>query len=432
MSPRREPAPRALWLVVAAALCVRLGMLAFVGDPTGFHQAERAPRGVTWDWGYEQGAIAQALAEGRGFADPFRQGTGPTGWCAPLYPAALALLLRATGGVTLAAATALAVLQALAAALVVVPLWRLGTAVRSRALGWTAAGLWTLHPMAAYLPIALVWDSTFVALGMTWFLARVAEDGPGATQGRVARHGAALGLVALINPAPLALVPAVLLYWSRGRRAAAAAGTWGAFFGALALITAPWALRNAWTLGSPSLRTNLGVELFVGNNDGAYGPFNGRIHPAYDPAELARYRAQGEVAYAADAGARARDWIGAHPARFARLCLERVQRFWFGPRPWEPIRLGSGASRARDWQGWIEWLAHAAAGALALFGAARLRGRPGAMVLVAGPLVLFPLVYYVTHVFERYRFPLEPVVTLAAASAVLAIAQWREPARGVA
>jgi hypothetical protein len=44
------------------------------------------------------------------------------------------------------------------------------------------------------------------------------------------------------------------------------------------------------------------------------------------------------------------------------------------------------------------------------------RGRDGAATLVRGALLLFPLVYYVTHVFERYRLPLEPVVVLAASA----------------
>jgi hypothetical protein len=98
-----------------------------------------------------------------------------------------------------------------------------------------------------------------------------------------------------------------------------------------------------------------------------------------------------------------------------------VQRFWVGPRPWEPTILGSGERRHRDWQGWIEWLAHAGFGLSALVGAVLMRGRPGGALLLRGALVLFPLVYYVTHVFERYRFPLEPLIVLCAAACVLRV-----------
>jgi len=429
--PERAPTDRRVWLVVLLALGLRLGMLAFLGDATGFRQAEHSERGVAWDWGYEQGAIAQAIADGRGFADPFLRGSGPTGWATPLYPLLVAALLEVFGGVVYPTAVALAVLQALAAALVPFWLWRLGRAAHSVTVGWLAALLFALHPIAVYLPVTLVWDSTFVALGVTWFLARTVEEGARAPAKMLTRLGAALGLVALVNPAPLSLVPAVLWYWLRPRDAANRARAAVAFLAGVALVTGPWALRNFVVLGSPNLRTNLGVELFVGNNDDARGPFNGRIHPAYNDAEYAQYLALGEVAYAADAGARARAWMSANPGRFARLTLERAQRFWVGPDPFAAQVLGSGATRRRDWPGWIEWLCHAFIGACGLAGAVTFRGRDGAATLVRGALLLFPLVYYVTHVFERYRFPLEPVLVLAASALLVRVwpAQRRDKER---
>lgn len=427
----RAPTDRRVWLVVLLALGLRLGLLAFLGDATGFRQAEQSERGVAWDWGYEQGAIAQAIVDGRGFADPFLRGSGPTGWSTPLYPLLVAALLKVCGGVVYSAAVALAVLQALAAALVPYWLWRLGRATHSVAVGWLAALLFALHPIAVYLPVTLVWDSTFVALGVAWFLARAAEEGPHAPARVLARLGAMLGLVALVNPAPLSLVPVALWYWLRPRDALSRSRAAAAFLAGLVLVSGPWALRNLVVLGSPNLRTNLGVELFVGNNDGARGPFNGRIHPAYDDAEYARYVALGEVAYAADAGARARAWMSANPGRFARLTLERAQRFWVGPDPFAAQVLGSGALRHRDWQGWIEWLCHAFIGACGLVGAVTFRGRDGAATLVRGALLLFPLVYYVTHVFERYRLPLEPVLVLAASALLVHAlpARWRAKER---
>ena len=418
---------RRVWLVVLLAFGLRLAMLAFVGDATGFRQAEHTVRGVAWDWGYEQGAIAQAIADGRGFADPFLRGSGPTAWATPLYPLLVAALLKVFGGVVYPTAVALAVLQALAAALVPWWLWRLGRATHSAAVGWLAAVLFALHPIAVYLPVTLVWDSTFVALGVTWFLARVAEEGPRASAMVVLRCGAMLGLVALVNPAPLALVPAALWYWLRPRDGAARARVAAAFFAGLLLVAGPWAVRNLVVLGSPNLRTNLGVELFVGNNDDARGPFNGRIHPAYDEREYTRYLELGEVPYAADAGARAIAWMRANPGRFARLSVERVQRFWVGPDPFAPLVLGSGAERRRDWQGWVEWLCHAFIGVCGIAGAVAFRGRDGAAALVRGALIFFPLVYYVTHVFERYRFPIEPVLVLAASALLVKLlpARWR-------
>ena len=47
-----------------------------------------------------------------------------------------------------------------------------------------------------------------------------------------------------------------------------------------------------------------------------------------------------------------------------------------------------------------------------------LRGKRPAGVLVAY-LILFPLVYYITHVRQRYRFPIEPVMLIFAAGGVV-------------
>src|SRR6185437_15806773 len=39
-----------------------------------------------FDFGYEMGRIAAAIASGHGFSNPFQTPTGPTAWEPPLYP----------------------------------------------------------------------------------------------------------------------------------------------------------------------------------------------------------------------------------------------------------------------------------------------------------------------------------------------------------
>ena len=49
-------------------------------------------------------------------------------------------------------------------------------------------------------------------------------------------------------------------------------------------------------------------------------------------------------------------------------------------------------------------------------GAIKLARRSPEAAFLAGTLVLFPLPYYVIHVLERYRFPIEPyLLTLGVA-----------------
>ncbi len=409
--------------ITLAAFFVRAGMIELVGDATNFRVAEKNPRALVWEWGYEQAAISESIAQGDGFSDPFHKESGPTAWAAPAYPLLVAALMRITDGPNWTTALTLGLIQALSAALTCVFLFRLGRALHSETLGLLAAVAWALHPMAAYLPVALVWDSTFVALGLTWFLANLAEAGRQPSVATGVKLGARFGALLLVNPAPLALVPLVGLYLGLGRPLLKAAKPLAAFALTAAVITAPWTIRNAVVLGSPNIRTNLGVEFFVGNNDGATGPFNGQLHPAYNAAEFARYVELGEVAYSSHCRDRAVEWARSHPAEFRRLTLERIQRFWVGPDPRAKVYLGMGSEHQRDWQGWIKYASHALAGVLGILGCLFWKSPVrGSAWIPRGTLLLFPAVYYLTHVFERYRFPIEPIVTLAAAALVLRVA----------
>lgn len=426
---RGRAAALALGIVLAAVL-VRVAALAVLGmDPLQVHRVADGA-GLAWDWGYEQAAVAQSLARGDGFSDPFPYETGPTAWAAPVYPLLLGGLIKVFGGITPGVAWCLVSVQILAAAATSWFLFRLGRALHSPALGLAAAGLWAVHPMGVHLPVQLVWDSTLVAMAIAWLLASMAERGPRPGTAGLVALGVGLGLTLLVNPAPLALVPLIAWHYLRPAGTESAVEPGGARRVAVvlvvgALVSSPWWIRNVVVLGTPQIRSNLGVELFVGNNDGAKGPFNGHVHPAYSAEERARFLELGEVAYAKEAQGRALDWVRANPWRFARLTVERVQRFWIGPDPTEPIVLGSGKVHKRDWMGWIKWSSHAVVGTLALLGLLLWRGRPGSRALLVGTIGLFPLVYYVTHVFERYRFPIEPVATLLAAYVVLRLIMGR-------
>jgi hypothetical protein len=389
---------RAVWFAALTALALRLGALAFLGDPLGLGSAAQE-----WDWGYEQAAVGRALARGDGFADAFGKGSGPTGWATPVYPSLFALLSLVCGGVGPCMAWTLAVLQSAFSALTCLALARLarglGRAELSAAVAWT----WALYPPAIWFAVTLVWDSTLVALGVVWWLGWLACAGREASPARVAWIGAGLGLVLLVNPAPIALVPAAIA-WYRFRPRAALA-----LVGGLLLVVGPWMLRNQISVGNGGLRTNLGVELMVGNNDLAEGQWVSQVHPAYNPVEYARYVELGEAEYARQARGTALTWIGDHPARFAVLCAVRLRRFWIGRGPLE---------ETRDWMGWIEWVVGVTSGVLALSALWLWRGAPGSGWLVRGALLLFPVVYGLTHVLPRYRFPLDGVVVMACVAVV--------------
>ncbi|MEM9381378.1 MAG: hypothetical protein AAGB93_15600 [Planctomycetota bacterium] len=409
-------ARRNLVAAVAATLLVRLAIAIALGLPRPLE-----PGDERWDWAYEQGAVSAAVLRGDGFADPFAKDSGPTAWCGVVYPTLLAGCIAVTDGPNDATKRAAAALHVLLGAIVTWQLAALGAALGRRRHGLAAAWLWAVHPLATYYELQIVWDNHLVATAVLGALLALARAGPGASLPRMGRAGAWFGFAAFVNPTALALAPGLLVYAIRGRGAADAARAVATYLGAALLVCLPWMARNAALLGSPQLKLNFGVELLVGNNELADGQFNPRLHPSYTEPEWAEFQARGEKGYSDWAKERALQWIEANPERFATLCLIRVRNFWLGLDPTEPIHHRGGGTQERDYQGWIKWFVHLLTGVLALIGLATYRDARGGWWLVGGAAVTFPLVYYVTHVLERYRLSLEPVLTYLAAGVVLAV-----------
>ena len=450
-SARPRPASRrTLGLLFALALGLRLVALVALDTPGA--AADKTP----WAWGGEAPTLAASLEAGRGLADPWRrphgawaEPTGPSGWLTPVYPALVAAALRLGGGVGPGSAWLVFGLQAVASALTACLVVRLAERLGLRRAAPFAGLLFALHPLAIWNAVAVVWDTTLVALGLTAFLVLLLSlgRGPGALFG----SGLVFGALLFLNPAPVAILPAVL-FWvgldpspgagpARLRRAALGGA---AFCGAAGLVLLPWMLRNQRVLGTWQLRPNFGVELRIGNHDGADGrprPF--LHHPSHVEAERERYIELGEAAYGRENAERAAAWIRAHPREFLALTVRRVGLFWWGelpsrdgrssslaPAP-EDGRPGSGSERgagdpggreplaprrpATDPTSWIKYLAYALSGAFGLVGAFMAPLARDRRFLVLAALVLSGVPYYLTHVSERYRFPIDPVlVTLAA------------------
>jgi hypothetical protein len=184
------------------------------------------------------------------------------------------------------------------------------------------------------------------------------------------------------------------------------------FFGAAAvtagIITAPWAIRNYFALGSPIwTRSNFGLELHISNNGlttadlerNLRGPYFRVLHPFLSESERAKVRAIGEVAYQKLKKEQALRWIATHRQQFLALTAERTWLFWF-------------PEMGRRWQ----WVFEACLTLSALGGLALLfrRKHPFAW-FAAAALAAYPVVYYVIQASARYRFPIEPILFLLAA-----------------
>lgn len=400
---------RTLALLFAVAFAARVAAI-FV-----FDSLAATRNGDPWTWGHEPACLAQALLEGRGFADPWGKGTGPSSWLTPPYPLLLAGLMKLFGGVTRNAALTLHVLHALFSALNCLVLVELGRRWGSARAGRWAGWMFALYPVAISNAAQLVWDTTLVALLVSLvFLLLARDDGTART---AALCGVGFGLLLFVNPAPLSLAPIAAWFLARKSSSLSAALPRVAIFACAAFaIVAPWMARNYAVLGAFALRPNLGVELRIGNHALANGrPVAFRYHPSHVPEELALYRELGEVEYSRENLGRALEWMRENPGDFAALSAKRTALFWIGESPLTDPRRSDGLSPRGDPSSWVKFLAYFATGALAWVSLWRWRGARDVRWLCALSLAAFGAPYYLTHVSERYRFPMDPLIVLVCA-----------------
>jgi len=210
----------------------------------------------------------------------------------------------------------------------------------------------------------------------------------------------------LINPSlllALLSVGAWAVYRSgAGSRAVSAAllvTTWAALFAA-------WPLRNELEMHAfIPMRSNFGYELWQGNRAGSDGEFSADLHPNVNALEFARYKELGEVGYMREKSAVAEAAIRAQPELFTGLTAKRAVQFWLGTGSRHPsalIVLHLGLTTALGLAGFVLlW-----------------KRRRGLAILFAGPLLLFPLPYYLTHADFRFRLVLDPLAMVLCAYAV--------------
>ncbi|HYL64844.1 MAG TPA: glycosyltransferase family 39 protein [Candidatus Methylomirabilis sp.] len=398
-----------LTLIVIVALGARI---AFAWD-----QARKVPPGVLGIVPFQQevGNIAAALAQGRGFSDVFRTGTGATAWLAPVYPLVVAAIFKLFGTFTTRAFFAACFLNIVFSSAACVPVFCAGKRLGGLGLASAAAWLWALFPNAVMIPFEWIWDTSLSGLlAATLLWATLALAGS-KRLGHWCAYGVLCGFALLTNPALGVLLP-FLLAWAacRGtgedrlkwRRAASAAGI-------AILCCVPWTARNyaAFHRLIP-LRSNLPFELWLGNNDIFDEHALGGRRVITRTEEARRYTHIGETQYMQEKWQLAASFIRSHPRLELRLTGRRLLGFWMG--------TDSPVTNFVDSHSWLirtillcSFLS--AAGALVGILVLWTRRIAGTFALAAFPLV-FPCLYYVTHADLRYRHPVDPVVLLLAAA----------------
>jgi hypothetical protein len=172
------------------------------------------------------------------------------------------------------------------------------------------------------------------------------------------------------------------------------------------LLLLPWTVRNYDQFRKVFLiRDNLGLELAVSNNDFAKSLLDENVqmpqyhHPGGSVSEALKVQQMGEIAYNQERMKEVVSWIRSHPSAFLRLTGVRIWYFWF-------------PKMQRHWQ-------TAAYGLLTLLGLAgawqAIRRKREAAWIILCVCSAFPLIYYVIESADRYRYPIDWLILLAAA-----------------
>jgi 4-amino-4-deoxy-L-arabinose transferase-like glycosyltransferase len=363
--------------------------------------------------------IARALVTGYGYADPFSGHTGPTAWVPPLYPLLIAAIFKLAGIYTALSGWIILAINSVFSAATSIYVYEIAARCYNRKVALWSAWIWALYPAAMQYAVRAVWETTLTTFLFTAVLAlslRMRSIGdPPDTKSRPSTtrwilFGLLWSLIALSNSTLLLFLPVcgiwLLLDPNKDPRAKPAIAQ--VILSAVVFLAciAPWSIRNyrAFNAIIP-FRDNFGPELYVGNGPGAYGFRYGALigQPSQD-AQHQLYAQMGELAYTHWRGELAKDWIRAHPGRFAALSLKRFYFFWASvPHPTTPHPFG-------DYLRQLDYCFASITGLLGL--ALSLKRRTFAAALFAWAFALLPLTYYFVTVEARFRHPLEPLIVI--------------------
>ncbi len=283
---------------------------------------------------------------------------------------------------------------------------------------WIAAAIVALYPALVLSSVYLMPDSLFAMLAMLALLL-VRHRSPA----MAAAAGVVAGAAILTRSVGVALVaaPIALAVWAVAARAASprvSSRRVAAFVFACVVVLAPWLMFTTRVAGGPLLDTTSGMNVLLGNHDGA----TGRLAMA-DDAPLRQAHVVGARSEA-DASARAMragvSWAMAHPGAWLRLAVAKVG-YLFGLEGREHAWVyGQGYFGARA--SWVvtAWgaavlIAFPALVVAAVVGLLRARGGLEPVHVALAAFVAATVALHVLSFAEsRFHLPLVPVLAVAA------------------
>jgi 4-amino-4-deoxy-L-arabinose transferase-like glycosyltransferase len=359
----------------------------------------------------EASRIAWAIVSGLGYSSPWPNTViAPTAQQPPMYPYLLASIFKLAGTYTPTSLWIAVGLNAMFSAITAVLILRLGKREFGMLYGVLAAWIWAAWLYEAVVSIRL-WESSLSALLLCASLLLLINLSRSLELWRWILFGSLAGIAALTNTTLLSLFPFfwVWLWVSYRRRGLPCSKRVLVSIATCLLTLAPWTIRNYVTFHHViPVRDNFGLELWVGNHEGVTYLYDfTTAFPLHDPTE---YNRLGELRFMENKRDVAFEFIRRHPGKFLQLTAERLFSFWTTPTLslWLPVSILAwfGAGLALKHKG--------------------LEAMPFCMVMV-----IFPLIYYITHPWPTYRHPIEPVIIIlmmyAVVHAVEAVIEvWRQ------
>jgi len=405
--------PRAM---VVTALALRLLVMGFA------YKIQLDPEQDHWTFGWETGRVARSIVTGGGFSSPFPEPSGPTAHLPPAYAYLLAGVFKLFGIYTTASALAILTLNNLFSSLTCLPIFWIARRVFGlRVAGW-AGWTWAFFPYAVFLSNRWIWETILTMMLLTLLMGLTLHLERSPSLIAWVGYGLLWGCTALSNPATLSTLPFLgawiwLRHWRRGKNCTSDVVIASIMF---FIVITPWIWHASRNYGRfVAFRSDFGLEFLFGNTGDGSSPVRLNILPDENPAEMEKVQRMGESVYLAGKQLEAREWFGQHRIRFAELTLRRILYNWTGLWGFGPIWTldGTGLPHILTYS-LVSFLAFAG-----LAGAIR-DDRDGAVPL-AILLICFPLAYYITHLEERYRHPIDPVIVIFAVfGAITFRRQW--------
>lgn len=393
--------------MVLVAFAIRLAVIPFVYrdwmDPF-----------VLEHWAF--GLIARSIVTGHGFGSPFAV-TGSSALLPPVYSYLLAGIFKVFGIETKASILTALSLNSLFSALTCIPVFLLAKQTfGDRVAKWAGWG-WAFSPYGIYYGADWAWSTCLVTLELAClFLWACSLEKSSRTRDWIF-FGLFGGFSALTEPVILSVVP-LLGLWTLYRRFRQDK-SWKIPMAAAALcalaVMSPWLLRNYELFHKfIPVRSGFGLELYIGNNGYSERWVNSSLHPNHSGAELSEYERVGEIAYMDHKLQQAKSYIRIHPAWFLWMTGRRIVYMWTGywsldraylkEEPLDPPNIFLDTTMT----------------ILGLLGLMRIFRKDSSLATrFAIVLLVFPLPYYISHPETYYFRPVDPLIVVLAAIALV-------------